>query len=55
MTEYQKRMRKHADRIYKEYEEAHELVEDWLDKQNAPTIIKDAFRKCSRRPTVTWA
>jgi len=53
MMNYEKTWQKYAEERFKEYDEAHELLLDWLDRQNAPTIIKEAFKKCSRPPVIT--
>lgn len=55
MTQYQKQMREQALRKFKEYEVAKEILTRFLEDNDAPPNIRDAFEKCVRPPTVVWA
>jgi len=55
MGEYLKMRRRHTERVWKEYDEAHALVEKFLIEREAPPDVLAAFKKASNKPTVMWA
>ena len=40
--------RKMAEKQFQEYEEAKEILSNWLDKQYAPLSIREAYQKVVR-------